>query len=186
MYQQELALNSKAELSTTEAAELASVQDQLSRLESGTYKEAVQTFDNEGRAVTSYETRYLTDGYYPWLKRYRGDTSVDDVTYPSVDQANLFDLNYFAVNYSNADIFIDSEDEVDAKVKPFVLTLLKNKRNALRDTGFIFNKVRFCADRNVQSDIMSVILQYQLGMRADNQSYIWNIVTGKQIGRAHV
>lgn len=178
LYQQELALGQKADLTTTEVEQLASIQDQLSLLESGTYKEAVQTFDTEGRTVTTYETRYLNEGYYPWLKRYRGDLTVDEVTYPSADKANLFSLNYFAVTYSNSNVFIESDDEVHDKVRPFVLTLLKNKRNTLRDAGFIFNKVRFCADRNVQSDIMSVILQYQLGMRGDNDSYTWKIGEG--------
>ena len=153
----------------------------IDRLENG-YITTVGTKVNQttGETEPDVTRTYLAEGdYYPWLKYFRGDKKYTEPVYESSKYENLYELNSIANAKANASLFIESEAEAETVIKPYFLGQLSSIREDMRFRGFLFKGINFCADRIVQNDISSIVLQYTINMIPEDFQYMWKIRTGE-------
>ena len=163
------------------AADYNSAKATIDRLENG-YITTIGTKINQdtGESEPDVKRTYLDEGnYYPWLKYFRGDKKYSEPVYESSKYKNLYELNSIANAKANASLFIESEAEAETVIKPYFLNQLSSIREDMRFKGFLFKGINFCADRIVQNDISSIVLQYTINMIPENFQYTWKIRTGE-------
>ena len=163
------------------AADYNSAKATIDRLENG-YITNVGTKINQdtGEIEPDVTRTYLDEGsYYPWLKYFRGDVKYTAPIYESSKYENLYELNSIANTKANSSLFIESEAEAETVIKPYFLNQLSYIREEMRFRGFLFKGINFCADRIVQNDISSIVLQYTINMIPENFQYTWKIRTGE-------
>ena len=163
------------------AADYNAAKATIDRLENG-YITTIGTKINSetGESEPDITRTYLAKGnYYPWLKYFRGDKKYTEPVYESNKYKNLYKLNSIANFNANGNLFIESELETDLVIKPYFLNQLSSIREDMRFRGFLFKGINFCADRIVQNDISSIVLQYTINMIPEDFQYTWKIRTGE-------
>ena len=162
------------------AAEYNAAKVVIDRLENG-YITSIGTKTNPDTGVTEPDIQrtYLEEGnYYPWLKYFRGDAKYTKPVYESENYKTLYELNSIANRLNNPELIVFNDTDISV-IRKYYLNQLSIIREELRYQGFTYNSLNFCADRVVQNDISSIVLQYTINMIPEDFQYTWKIRTGE-------